>query len=185
MYREDFYISLGRHVRQGALSRRGSAPWPLTRMVIAMHWNVYMDWIFYTWQHEMPLDPAKLQAVESRWGIRFPRDYVDCVLRHQGKSPSPDTYRYGDGESSVVNSLLHFENSPNWYNIEAAQRAMQMTGPPCDIYVFAEDPMGNLICFDYRAGGEPAVVLLDYNAAEENTFVPLAPSFSAFLDQLY
>lgn len=144
-----------------------------------------VTWDHYTWQQEMPLDLAKLRAVEQAWGIRFPQDYVDCVLTNQGKSPSPGCFAYGGDSSSVVNSLLHYESSPNWDNIEESQRSMSLTDPPAGVYVFAEDPSGNRICFDYRAGGRPSVVMLDYNAEEENTLVPVANSFTALLEMLY
>ena len=59
-------------------------------------------------------------------------------------------------------------------------------GVPEGLFVFASDPAGNCICFDYRrSASAPSVVLLDYERDAENAVVPVADSFTALLDKLH
>ena len=60
-----------------------------------------ISWDPYVWPQALPLTLNKLRAAEQRLGVRFPQDYVDCVLQHQGQTPEPCTFSYGDGYSRV------------------------------------------------------------------------------------
>ncbi len=142
-------------------------------------------WHHYTWPQDRPLDLAALRAVESAWGIRFPGDYVDCVRQHQGKTPEPASFAFGDGFETSLNDLCHFEPSPADSNILRSQEAMQRAGAPEGLFIFATDPAGNPLCFDYRqSASAPGVVLLDYEAEAEQAVAPVASSFSALLERL-
>lgn len=146
---------------------------------MAIRWNPY------NFPQERPLDLAKLRAVEQAWGVRFPQDYVDCVLANQGKSPEPAGFEFGDGYETALNDLYHYEASPADSNIVRCQEAMARADVPPGIYAFAGDPAGNPICFDFRASPTaPRVVLLDYERAQENALVPVAASFTELLDKL-
>lgn len=144
-----------------------------------------VTWNHYVWPADLPLDLAKLRAVEQAWGIRFPQDYVDCVRVNQGKTPEPASFAFGDGYETSLNELFHFEPSPAGSNIVQNQERLAMGGVPEGVYTFASDPAGNRLCFDYRASASaPAIVLLDYERDEENALVPVAASFSELLAKL-
>lgn len=56
------------------------------------------------------------------------------------------------------------------------------------VYPFAEDPFGNMICFDYRIDNEPQIVFWDSEISFDNAegaIMPIAKSFSEFMDILY
>jgi hypothetical protein len=142
-------------------------------------------WRHYNFPQDRPLDPVKLRAAEQVLGVRFPQDYVDCVSQHQGKSPEPARFEFGDSYETVLNDLYHFEASPADSNIVASQGALARARVPVGIVAFAVDPAGNPICFDFRASGmAPGVVLLDYERARENAIVLVAASFTELLEKL-
>jgi hypothetical protein len=142
-------------------------------------------WHHYNFAQDRPLDPARLRAAEQVLGVRFPQDYVDCVSQHQGKSPEPANFEFGDGYETALNDLYHFEASPADSNIVESQGALARARVPAGIVAFAGDPAGNPICFDFRASATaPGVVLLDYERAPENAIVPVAASFTELLDKL-
>lgn len=145
-----------------------------------------LRWNHYAWPQDKPLDLARLREVERAWGISFPPDYVDCIREHQGKTPEPAGFETVDGTQTSLNDLYHFEPSPSDSNIVKSQEAMQRGGVPEGLFVFASDPAGNCICFDYRrSASAPSVVLLDYERDAENAVVPVADSFTALLDKLH
>lgn len=149
------------------------------------HNGMALTWNPYVWPADMPLDLAKLRAVEQSWGIRFPQDYVDCVRLNQGKTPEPASFEFGDGYETSLNELFHFEPSPAGSNIVANQERMAMGGVPERVFTFAGDPAGNRLCFDYRhSDSAPSIVLLDYERDEENALVPVAESFGELLSRL-
>ncbi len=144
-----------------------------------------ISWEPYVWPQALPLTLNKLRAAEARLGVKFPQDYVDCVLQHQGQTPEPCTFSYGDGYSSVLNELYHFEDSPSTSSQRAAQQSLDTGGVPAGVVAFAGDPAGNHLCFDFRANAAvPTVVILDYEAGGENPLVPVAQSFTELLGQL-
>ena len=144
-----------------------------------------VTWEPYVWPQALPLTPAKLREAEQRLGVHFPQDYVDCVLQHQGETPEPSVFRYGDGYSSVLNELYHFEDSPAASSQRAAQASLETGGVPAGIVAFAGDPAGNHLCFDFRADPDaPTVVILDYEAGGGNPLLPVARSFSELLSML-
>ncbi len=146
---------------------------------MAVHWTPYV------WPHALPLEPDRLRAAEQRLGVRFPQDYVDCVLQHQGQTPEPATFRYGEGGSTVFNELYHFEDSPATSSQRAAQESLETAGLPAGLVPFAGDPAGNHMCFDFREHAQtPTVVMLDHDAAGEDMLKSVAASFSELLEKL-
>jgi cell wall assembly regulator SMI1 len=144
-----------------------------------------ISWDPFVWPQTLPLTMDKLRAAETRLGVRFPQDYVDCVLHHQGQTPEPCTFDFGDGYSSVFNVLYHYEVSPSTSSQQAAQESLAVGGVPAGVVAIAGDPAGNHLCLDFRANAAaPTIVLLDYEAAGENPLVPVADSFSELLARL-
>ncbi|WP_342418696.1 hypothetical protein [Paenibacillus sp. FSL H8-0168] len=39
------------------------------------------------WSDNINLDESKLRGLEERWNIRFPKEYVEIVLNHDGSVP--------------------------------------------------------------------------------------------------
>jgi cell wall assembly regulator SMI1 len=144
-----------------------------------------ISWDPYVWPQAMPLTMNKLRAAEQRLGVRLPQDYVDCVLQHQGQTPEPCTFSYGDGYSSVLNELYHYEDSPATSSQLEAQKSLDTGGVPAGVVAIAGDPAGNHLCLDFRADASaPTVVILDYEAGGDNPLVPVADNFGELLSRL-
>jgi cell wall assembly regulator SMI1 len=147
--------------------------------------DMAVSWTPYVWPHEVPLAPHTLRAAERRLGVTFPADYVACVLLNQGKTPDPSLFDFGDGFSTVLNQLYHFEASPSTANVLHAHEHLTTAGVPSEIVPFAGDPAGNHICFDFRGhAAMPTVVILDHEVEGEHAFVPVAAGFSDLLAKL-
>ena len=146
---------------------------------MAIRWNAYL------WPQMRPLSLDRLRAAERRLGVRLPQDYVDCVLQHQGETPEPAIFDYGQGFRSVFNELYHFEERPSSSSQRLAQQSLDFGAVPAGIVAFAGDPAGNHLCFDFRADpGAPRVVIVDYEAGGNNPLLPVAENFTALLEML-
>lgn len=147
--------------------------------------DMAISWEPYVWPQALPLKLNKLRSAEQRLGVRFPQDYVDCVLRHQGQTPETFTFTYGDGYRTVLNELYHFELGPRTSSQQAAQKSLGMGGVPAGVVAIAGDPAGNHLCLDFRADpAAPTVVILDYEAGDDNPLVPVAATFTELLSNL-
>ena len=88
-----------------------------------------------------PITRNQVAQVEAAWAIQFPEDNIECVLENSGRSPDPDVFDLGDSAE-----VFHPE-SPTFIlnNFEWIQDRLV-----AGVYPFADDPFGNMICFDYR-----------------------------------
>ncbi|WP_425449853.1 SMI1/KNR4 family protein [Dethiothermospora halolimnae] len=103
--------------------------------------------------------------VETIFGIKFPKDYVECILKNDGGYPKPNRFTL-NGNEEVFNNLLSLDeedvsNIIETYN-DVKDRLIERVIP------FAEDPFGNLICFDYRNNEQPTIVFWQHEKAFNN-----------------
>jgi cell wall assembly regulator SMI1 len=138
-------------------------------------------WSPYIWPGPRPLDMARLRAAEAKAGVRFPQDYVECLRAHQGMTPDPCEFPFGDGFTTVFNVLLHFDADTATDRIVELQDILRDSDAPGGLHVFATDPAGNLICFDFRDRPDaPVVVILDHEGDAKEP-LPVAATFTDFL----
>ena len=147
------------------------------------------------WENcQPPIDRSAITEVEQAWGIRFPEDYVKCVLENHGGNPRPNGVRVGQG-SAVFNSLLNF-NPPHPWRATTPDRMVDYYSNliaqnllPNDVYPFAFDPAGNYFAFDYRnSASAPSIVFLEHELETEEGYlydVPVAESFTEMLDNMF
>ncbi len=138
-------------------------------------------WEPYCWPEARPLSSGRLHAFAASRGIAFPKDFTDCILENQGMTPTPCEFPFGDGYSTVLNNLLHFEDAPKSDSVSFQQESLETSDAPAGLIVFAIDPAGSPICFDFRRdAGVPSVVIFDHEQnADEPVFI--ASGFTAFL----
>ena len=125
-----------------------------------------------------------LLKVEEALRIRFPKDYIEFIITHDGAYPIPNIFEI-NGNEEVFNNLLSFDeesciNIVDTYN-DVQDRLIEKIIP------FAEDPFGNLICFDYRNKTHPTIVFWDHEKAfsnKENAISYICNTFSELLDML-
>jgi|SRR5690606_852247 len=137
------------------------------------------------WLFGEPIDRSVIRNTEKAFGVTFPDDYVECVLKNNGGSPMPNVYDFEGRKGAVFGRLLnHDPNGPN--NILRMYDAIQDRLPE-GIYPFAEDTFGNFICFDYRQDKEnPSIVFWDHEKTSCKTAIfPVCRSFTELLNKLY
>jgi hypothetical protein len=140
------------------------------------------------------VDRSAVTEIEHGLGVRFPEDYVQCVLIKGGGRPWPNGVRVGDGET-VFNTLFNFNMPHAWQAVTPGRlidRYASLTSQkllPPKTYPFANDPGGNYFAFDYhQSATAPAIVFLDHESQDadghfETSFV--AHSFTEMLDQMF
>ena len=131
------------------------------------------------------VETTTISKVEAIFGIEFPRDYVECIIKNDGGYPKPNRFLL-NGNEEVFNNLLSFdeEDSSNMivtYN-DVKDRLIEKVIP------FAEDPFGNLLCFDYRNNKQPTIVFWEHEKAfynKETATSYLCDSFTDLISMLH
>ena len=136
------------------------------------------------WKYIEPIDISYIRKTEELLGIKFPKDYVECVLENNEGTPTPDAFDLEGRDTAVFGRLLsHDPNSPTY--IVSFYHAIQDRLPE-EVYPFAEDPFGNFICFDYRQDKKnPSIVFWDHEKPDHKNIFPVCSSFTVLLNKLY
>ena len=144
--------------------------------------NRAIEWLF---SHE-PVSEQDITSIESLLNIKFPRDYIECAKNNHGGNPIPQIYGFVGHQEAVFNSLLSLNPKENNYILDVYDNVKDrlLSG----VYPFADDPFGNLICFDYRnSDGISTVVLWDHESCHENlekAIIPICKTFTELLSKL-
>lgn len=130
------------------------------------------------WKYVSPLqDSTEIEALEIKYHYPLPEDLKACVLAHNGGTPSPCLFDFGENKNMVFGGLLSFNaddpDSVHGY-IELFRSA---DGRNLAMFPFGIDPAGNFLCL--RSG---SVVFYDHEAARA---LPVCGSFTQFLDCLH
>lgn len=126
-------------------------------------------------------DDEAVRRTERALRVRFPADFLEVARAHQGAAPDPARIDLPDGSVTAVGHLLHFEEEPWLSNI--VSRGFPLEGVLAKgVIPFAQDIGGDVFCFTYRKTPDrPSVVYWSVDTG----MVPLAESFSAFVDLLH
>ena len=135
---------------------------------------------------EKEINSTIIENVEEYFGIKFPEDYKQCVLKNHGGSPIPHVFTI-DGSEEMINNLIPFtEGSP--YNMINTFKGVS-DRLENHIIPFGIDPGGNLLCFDYRGDKEfPSIVFWHHEKAfleRDDAVIKVSDTFTEFLNSLY
>lgn len=117
-----------------------------------------------------------LHTMEIEKDIKFPQGYVDLVSSENGASPDKKIFDCAARNDCVFDSLINWDKSRK-ANMFFWAEVINLS----KIVPFAQDPFGNLICFDYSYGPRPKIVFWEHEA---DYTLPVADSFDCFLDNL-
>ncbi|AKD39279.1 SMI1/KNR4 family protein [Pasteurella multocida] len=134
-----------------------------------------------------------IKNVENIFNIRFPKLYIELMLKHNGLAVEPDCFEYDDGERMGEISFDSFETELN--PAPSDIRRQYIYDDPIygyeHVYSFGHTAEGHFICFDYRddpKGDEPKICIVIHDEYDEKTgkhlLFPVAENFEAFLDDL-
>jgi len=135
-----------------------------------------------------PIESDVVRSVERQWGIQFPQEYVECVQEFHGGRPSLECFDFPRRKEAVLNHLLGFVDGADLTITQVYDSVKDRL--PDGVFPFADDPFGNLICFDYRNAttSSPSVVFWDHEVAfsdRERATSHVTNSFNEFVNMLY
>lgn len=131
---------------------------------------------------------TEISRVETTLGRRFPADYRAMVGACHGGFPTRSDFQYDDpdyGESeSTVGEVLSYDEDYEDNILQVFEDLRPQL--PDGIVPIAHDGGGNYVSFDYRSSADaPSVVFWLHEKPQAKSIVPLASTWSEFLDQLY
>ncbi len=131
------------------------------------------------------LSNVEIKYVEDYFKVTFPEDYTNCIKKFDGAYPLPNAFFIGDDEETFNNLLTLHKHEKNFL-INMYENIKDRI--IVHIVPFARDPFGNLICFDYRNGDVPSIVLWNHEVAfsnKEKAITFICNSFSDLLGMLH
>ena len=139
------------------------------------------------------LDPKRLEAFEARIGSRFPEDFREFLLAHNGGCPSPDNFVF-PGVTEPFTCLHHtygLHDGPSYYRMDTAFENLREF-LPIALVALADDPGGNEFCIGLSGEHRGRVYFWDHERAIEEeghsyfgNITLLADSFAEFLQRLH
>ena len=140
------------------------------------------------WDRKLvPVNEEIIHDVENKLGIKFPDDYIHCVIENHGARPIPKVYDIGDKKGKVFGFLLSYDKNDDYYFIDEYNALKEILS--IGVIPFADDPIGNNICFDYREDKDnPVVVYWDHEIAANNpekAIIYICDNFTDLLEKLY
>jgi hypothetical protein len=138
-----------------------------------------IEWLFC---HEQ-VDDKVIDGIESQLNVKFPEDYIDCAKINHGGNPSLQVYDFPEHYEAVFNSLLSLSPDESSYIVDVYNNVKKRLVD--NIIPFADDPFGNLICFDYRNGTDNvSIVFWDHELSYEDSQKALTPICATFTSLL-
>lgn len=135
------------------------------------------------WQHvHEPVDENTIKKIEDSFGISFPHDYKDCIMKFNGGRPKPNIFNFVDDGEGTLGYLLSFTRNPK---IETVYGLISEYLPE-SVFPFATDSAGNMLCFDYRKDKHsPSIVFYNHEEDDEDAIELVCESFTDLLESLH
>ncbi len=152
---------------------------------------INIKWVNDTWNEDHPATSEQVEAIENKFNIRYPIDYVDFAKLNQGKAPEICGVPVGSGES-MLTTILNFENKPDeesyFSSIIGKHELITDENYDALIIPFAETGGASIFCFDYRESKDkPSIIFLDWDYfgdGDEEAIILVAKDFTEFLSLL-
>lgn len=141
------------------------------------------------WEYKRtPVTEEVLSEKEKFLGIRLPDDFRGVFMENHGAEPIPDLYYAPNGNSRSFGALLPLEEDEDEIEFTEAngpymKREHSMPG---EVVIFAHDPAGNFLCFDYNQliDGYPAIIFWDHEVEGGNA-KKICNTFTELLHMLH
>lgn len=135
-----------------------------------------------------PISDEPINALEMSWGIHFPTDYVECAKQNHGGYPDRKCFDFSKRKEAVFSRLLSFTPEGKKTTLAKTYESVK-DRMPVGVFPFAEDPFGNLLCFDYRIDpNHPQVVFWDHERSHTDPIdavTRICDTFSTLIASLY
>jgi hypothetical protein len=132
---------------------------------------------------------TEIAKFEREISAQLPTDYREFLLKHNGGSPKPNSFKIADGSTSCVNWLFGLGSVSNDHSIRK-ELINYHDRIPKELLPIGDDPGGNVICLSIRGKTMGHVFFWDHEeeADEDPTWENvhlIANSFNEFLNILY
>ncbi|QYK68732.1 SMI1-KNR4 cell-wall [Paenibacillus sp. S02] len=85
----------------------------------------------------------EVEQVETDLGVKFPLDYIECVLENNGAHVNPELFDV-EGKEKVFGTLITYDKDDDEFILNVFNDYNDTL--PEKVIPFAFDPAGNLIC---------------------------------------
>lgn len=133
-----------------------------------------------------PLDAEEIAAAQKKLHVELPSDYVLLIQSHAGASnPDESEFEYYDqgmkkiGNFGTILSLSQFDDESVFGAMDNLSQQL-----PQRVIPIVDTGSGDCICFDYRTSPNPSIVYFAHEHSSAQALIPLADSFSSFLEKL-
>ncbi|WLR43226.1 SMI1/KNR4 family protein [Bacillus carboniphilus] len=100
------------------------------------------------WEYaESKVSKDDVEKIGIQLGFLLPQDYIDCVSVNGGASVSPQEFKVGNVER-CFGGLFSFNEESSENIVKMYQLVKERL--PKRMLPIADDPAGNLICFDFK-----------------------------------
>lgn len=131
----------------------------------------------------MPIVASDLDAVENRFGFKFPQDVRDFYLTTNGGRPEKDRFVYGD-QMCTLHEFLPIKHGKKSLTLESTLLRVRSLLPD-HLIPFAVDPGGDFFCFSTREEDLGAIYFYRMDCHDPSRAAKLlAPSLNAILGEL-
>jgi hypothetical protein len=134
------------------------------------------------WRNEPnPVGEDQVRRLEKQLGVRFPDEYREVLLHHDGQALEPCHFRTAPGR---VHALRFISIHDGLLGVLSDDALGQFDFIPDGLVPIALDPVtGGVLFLDFRAHqGKPSVLFLGFEHAEPE-FV--CASFAELMDSLF
>lgn len=134
-----------------------------------------------------PIGDDEIKNIEGKLGVRLPSDFVEVAKEHHGGVPSPNSFYYNSPYAGKVKtnltSILSFDLDDVEGIVDTYEDLKDQL--PDGVVPFGDEGGGDYVCFDYRSDASaPRVIYWAHEFAPEDAIIPLASTFTEFLEKL-
>lgn len=144
-----------------------------------------MQWRDIEWEGcHTPVSEEVIDRAQRLFGVVLPPDYRDCLRVCHGGRPAKNAFAFEDPDVGRMESCIGVLLSYSDDDPESIFAAFESLKPslPEGVVPISDDGGGDFVCLDFSRGSPPRV---GYWHHGEDSLVPLAPTFSAFIGMLY
>lgn len=132
------------------------------------------------WNYESnTITEDMVSHVENILKVNFPEDFLRVMKEHDGGYPTPNKITI-DGNMEAVNNLVSFSEDDGSFILDIFEETEYLND--MNLIPIAEDPFGNLFCYDFHDGGAKIVF---WNHEDEDEVQFVCDSFTEFLGMLH
>ena len=132
------------------------------------------------WDHDNHIiSDEMVKSVESILEVNFPEDFLSIIKKYDGGYPSPDKITI-NGNTEIVNNLVSFMEDDLSFILVIYEETEYLKNTK--LIPIAQDPFGNLFCYDFKAG-RSEIVFWDHEKFNDKEFV--CNNFTEFMRMLH